>query len=110
MIKFIDECKNLNRDCEEFIETSDGDRYCKCKEIEEALAEVQESPMLEECKGCFNYGVRSRIRGEAPNSRKKKSVQKKRKKKNKTEKGIERAIKRIDDNKKKHVQTLGKRK
>ena len=108
MIKFTHDAKNINRDCEEFIETTEGDRYCKCEEIEKALAAIDDSPMLEECKGCFNYGKSTRIVSLPKPKRRKKN------KKSKEDKEIDKAIRnieRMDERaKSSRVQTLGKRK
>ena len=113
MIKFSEATVNLNRECEHFIETTDGDKYCKSERIEKALSVVEGHPQIMECKGCYNYGVRGRLDG--PVKKTKKRNVKKKKKKSKTNKKMERAVKGLEvgaerAKKKSNVKTLGKKK
>ena len=113
MIKFAKDSRNFNLHCSHFIETTDGDRYCKSERIEMAISVIDGHPEIMECKGCYAYGVNSRIEGAVKKAKKKMNVKKTVKRKGRTEKGIEKALKGLavmDDKKKSRVQTLGGKK
>ena len=105
MIPFVERPDKVNKDCADYHETAVG-CFCRNAEIDEVLEKVKDGPKITSCKGCFNFGVSTRL---IPLKEKKTVVQRKvKKKKKKSKSKPEREVK--EKKVKSRVKKFGKRK